>query len=165
MHVNDATDSFTKFYCLKQEQKGIHFFFFFYTSTNGNICWNWKICNNDKHMLLKHEVIFLNFIIYLLTCVLPAHSPTLLLTVWNMPVVLWRTLTTSRRRDEQTVRIQALVGLNSVCLIHVRAVRPGWDTIKKPPVRVFLTTVSDHHLWLHWNNKKQTNMYFVNSCM
>lgn len=47
---------------------------------------------------------------------------------------------------------------NSVCLIHVRAVRrPGCDPIRKPAVHVFLTTVVYHNIWLHWNN--QTNKH------
>lgn len=162
-----AADSFTEFDCLKKEQKGIRYLFiFFYTSTNGNICWNWKICNNDEHMLLKHEVIFYFIFIYWGVFHLLTLPPS-----WSLlelcQFFLWRTLTISRRWDEQTVRVRALLGLNSVCLIAVES-SETWlvcGTIKKPRACVFLTTVTYHHLWLHWNNKKQTKVYFVNSCM
>lgn len=148
MRVNDAADSYAEFDCLKKEQKGIRYFLFFLHKYK---CWNWKICNNDEHMLLKHEVIFfLNlFIEVCFTCSL-SHPPG---HCWKYASFFY---------DEQTVRLRALLGLNSVCLIPVES-SETWlvcGTIKKPPVCVFLTTVTYHHLWLHWNNKKTNKHVF-----
>lgn len=83
---------------------------------------------------------FIYFIDVCLTC----RSLSFLVTAGNL-------LTVSQRWDKQTVTNQC----NSVCLIHVRAVRrPGCDTIKKPAVHVFLTTVIYHNIGLHWNKKR-----------
>lgn len=81
----------------------------------------------------------------------------LLVWVWPVRRSLSFLVTVWQQRDEQTVTNRR----DSVCLIHVRAaVRPlGCDTIQKPAVQVFLTTVISHNIWLHWNNNTKKHVF------